>query len=608
MYSRELAQALIPLFEKKVNENICEWAEKNLSLKNTIEGKDGLKYPNFTDSPDFKQIAEDVQNPDVREIILMTSAQRGKTFFMIIVALWMLKEKGWVIMFVLNDIGKKQKVRERVKKILQANKDLLGWDDSRGATKGDTFTFLNGAQMHWGILSSPATIAETPADAVLVDEYDEFVEAHKSASVSPLRQAEKRMQSKRHGKLIVGSTPKVIKGRGGILDLYDGAQKHIDEMQCPHCDSWVELRHEDLKVNDFDDVGFIKTKSLGYAVCPECKCELTDSDHYKMSKHPLFRVHRDSEKMSPVRRSYHSAVVNSTVKNFSHIMYEHQKNLLGGPLEIADYNNSVWARPQVVGDDNKNRDFNVKPYNRKTAPDDVQFLVAGADIGGNRLHISVVGFANKDRSYLVDWDEVNYGGRDHFVNVKTRIQNLLLDSDYRTVSGRPLRVLYCAIDSNYYTSNVLQLCQEVRNVVPIVGSAQLKTKWKPVPVDPNNHWNFKNSTMKKYELGHDYQQDEFEARLTRSWEEGSCFTLPQDCWKNVKEHINNMIRVYKGDGVNSSWEARGRAHRVDWRDCMIYAIALYNILALKHQLRVEIEEKSTKMKEKPKKRLVSSMY
>ena len=30
MYSRELAQALISLFEKKVNENICEWAEKNL--------------------------------------------------------------------------------------------------------------------------------------------------------------------------------------------------------------------------------------------------------------------------------------------------------------------------------------------------------------------------------------------------------------------------------------------------------------------------------------------------------------------------------------------------------------------------------------------------
>lgn len=591
MFKRELAQAVIPIFKKKINENPCDWAEKNLSLKNTIEGKDGLKFPNFSDSPDFKQIGDDLQDPDVREIIIMTSAQRGKTFFMIICALWLLKEKGQVGMFVLSDLDKMNKVRERVKKILQANKDVLGWDDSRGATKGSTFVFDNGAQLHWGILSSPSTIAETPADFVIVDEYDEYIERHQKSSVSALRQAEKRMQSKRHGKLIVGSTPKVIKGRGGILDLYSGTKKHISELECPNCMEYIELRHEDLRVKEFDDVGYIKTKSLGFAICPSCTAELSDSEHYSMAKKPRFSIHQDSVSMSQVRKGYHSAVVNATTKNFSHIMYEYQKCLKGGPLELADYNNSVWANPQLIGTENKEKELNELPYSRKTAPDDVQFLLMGADLGNNRLHIKVIGFANKDRSYLVDWDERNYGGRQNISEVKNILQEKILDSDYKTVSGRSLKILYCAIDCNHYTPDVLRICTEMRNLIPVRGSGTLKDKWKKVDADPKNNWNFKNSDVKIFELGHNYQQDEFESRLTRSYEEGSCYCIPQDTWSNVKEHYNNMILIYSPDGVNKKWEQRGRSYPVDWRDCTIYAIALYNILALKNQLRNDLSDK-----------------
>lgn len=609
-YVNELIDNIKPLFEKNIDQPIGEWLEENITLVNTSEGLGGLKKPNFKDFPDIAQIFEDVKDPDVKDIQLMFSAQSTKTFFLMMICIWLLKKKSYEGMFALSDINQKNKVRERFKSILKANKDFLGWDDSRGATKGDTFVFDNGAKLSWGILSSPSTIAGDPCDFVLSDEYDEYASAHNKNSVNALRQLQKRTQAKKHGILINGSTPKLTKGRGGILDLYENRKAHRNVMPCPKCGSYETFTINDIKVREFNenDVGEIRVKGLGYAECPSCGEELTDADHFTMSRQTKFIPLEGSEEKSNVEKSYHKAVWHTISKNWTDTMYDYHSHKMGGPTELADFFNSMCAQPQAVNMRETQTDVIKLDYNKGFAPPDTQFLILGADIGGERLHLSVVGFANKGRKYLVDWEEYNYGGRSNFKELEHKFLSYILDKEYTTTDGKPLKVLYGAIDSNYYTSDVYDLCEKIRQLIPVVGSGTLKTKWKQVDADPKNNWGYKNSHLKRFELGHNYFQDVFDAALNRSYDEGSCFCFPNDVWANYLDHLQNMIQVLKPDGVTWEWKQKSSYRRVDFRDTAIYAIALYEFLNLSTSLRTQSERKVEKKEQKPKKSFISSMY
>lgn len=589
---KQFAEALLPVVRNKLNQTIDEWAEENISLVGTIEGLEGSKKPNFKDFPDLKEIFAWAQDPDVKEIVLMYSAQTGKTFPTIIIILWWIAVKGYSVMFTLCDENKMNKVRERVKSILKANQDILGWDNSRGVTKGNTFVFNNGGALFWGHLGSPASLDETPCDIMVIDELDPYIQRAKNASVSMVERASNRIQARPHGKLLIESTPYVYKDGGGILDEYSVGKRFVNEMQCPKCNEWSEFQLNDIKCREFSgDIGVIRHKRLGYAVCPKCQSELDDNDHYYMSRNTRFNVVEGDESKSPLRKCAKKAVWGSLVKSWSQLAYEHEKAKEKGALALADFYSAKCANPQSVNVKQSASDLVKLPYSKGFAPPDCQFLVAGVDIGGERIHVSVVGFGQKDRSYLVDWSEHNYGGRSNFIEIENKIHELLLDSDYRTTDGKPLRVLYVAIDSNYYTSDVLRLCQKINQLIPVVGSGALKSKWRLVEADPKNNWGYKNSSLKRYELGHNYFQDAFEARLHRSHEEGSCFGFPQDVWKNYLDHLANMIQVLKPDGVTWEWKQKSSMRRVDWRDTAIYCLALYEILDLNKHIRFESVEK-----------------
>ncbi len=609
-FRNELINFIKPFFDKDIDQPIGEWLEENITLVNTSEGLGGLKRPNFKDFPDIAQIFEDVKNPDVKDIQLMFSAQSTKTFFLMMICIWLLKKKSYEGMFALSDTNQKNKVRERFKSILKANKDFLGWDDSRGATKGDTFVFNNGAKLSWGILSSPSTIAGDPCDFVLSDEYDEYAAAHKKNIVNALRQLQKRTQAKKHGILINGSTPKLTKGRGGILDLYHVRKAHRNVMPCPKCGSYETFKIGDIFTRPFneDDVGEIRVKGLGYAVCPGCKEELTDADHFKMSRKTKFIPLDTHKEKSDVEKSYHKAVWHTISKNWTDTMYDYHSHKQGGSAELADFYNSMCAEPQAVNVRETQTDIIKLDYNKGFAPPECQFLLLGGDIGAERVHLSVVGFGHKGRRFLVDWEEFNYGGRANFKEVKKKFMSYLLDKDYRTTDGKPLKILYGGIDSNFYTSEVYDLCNQVKQLIPVVGSGTLKAKWRQVPADPDNNWGYKNSILKRYELGHGYFQDSFDAKLNRSYEEGSCFCFPQDVWRNYLDHLENMIQVLDPNGTTWTWKQKSSMRRVDFRDTAIYADAIFEILNLNTNLRTNLDRKGEEKQKKPKKTLTSSMY
>ena len=115
-----------------------------------------------------------------------------------------------------------------------------------------------------------------------------------------------------------------------------------------------------------------------------------------------------------------------------------------------------------------------------------------------------------------------------------------------------------------------------------MGNGKIRDRWRKVPVDPKNNWNYQKSNLKRYELKHIFWQEFLESKLNCSYEEGDCQAFPKDLWSNFEAHLTNMIKVFDDEyETKYLWKQMSAGRRVDWRDCVIYTLSINEIFDLR---------------------------
>ena len=578
MIKKKVADGLLSIFEKEIDVPIWKWTEENITLKGTIEGRNGQKFPNWDLFPEMKEILEWPKDPETKKIFFNFSAQYTKTFSLLMLVMRFIYE-GRVVLFVLPDMDKRDKIRDRLKRLIVANRDLLGFNDERGASEKDSFAFYNGGKVLFGILTSPSQLDETPADCVIIDEYDPYVNKAKAETISMIRRAENRLTSKANGLLLCASTASAIRGNGGITDWYESSKRHEVQMACPHCGefhTWLYDDHFGCDDYNEEDLGTIITQSLGFMACPSCGAELRDSDHYEMQKTKrVFCLDEDKTKIS---MGAYANTWTGPNKNFSEIVHQYKESE-DDPSQLADFYNSRESRPRDFSRMTKDirEGLNKADYELRCPPADCKVLAMGIDVQTEgRCYVVVVGFGYNGNVYLVYKNQLGFGDRSQLRNEIVRhVNKNYVENKIKNQMGESLPLLVVGIDVDPFRAEILGLQRESRLYQSVKGSGSLNQARRHSEADGKNLFGFKPYGMTTLMISSDASNDSLDSLLNADPDNGHAFIIPQaNVTNDFLDHLANVVQRTKVQGSKTivQWETVTSSARKDYRDALRYAI------------------------------------
>lgn len=568
-FEEMLKSELIPLFNQNTDEKITEWTEKNVFLP-PGEGAYSAKNPDWSLAPEMDFIFEQVKNPDVKEIYLMFSSQSSKTLFQFCLNAWFIAVRKINGLFVAPSERLTDRIKTRMEKIFNSS-PILGYEEKKGGK--NTLSFGTN-HINIGLATSPDSLAEMPADFVDFDELDEV----KPQDINPVQLARSRGRTKPNFKMILCSTPKKLEGHNGILDYYNQSKRFDIEMKCPHCEEYSIFDESTIMAPEGADHREIESKSLGFAVCPKCGCEIDDTQHEKMV---MTQRWKDLDPHLPMTYiGFHKASWNTVFNDFSSIAAKRLKSKEEGPNSEKDFYNSECAQPidlDSLGGDIEQTAIALESYNRKEIPADVTVLTIGADVGVYEVHCVVIGWAPGNKKYQIFEQVISWDNQD-FDKVERGLMHLQNDiaSDFKYL-GTGTRPMFVggAIDSGYRPNLIYEFCRKHPQWIPIKGRNPMTKPWVITPADAQRRYGKAAAGVNLYTINQFYWQDVFQTALERPLNTDGSFNLPFDFHPRYLDQINSEVKKLK---VNSSgvqvevWEKKSRSAQNHFRDATIYGV------------------------------------
>jgi phage terminase large subunit GpA-like protein len=579
------SKKLAPIFKAKLDKPVWEWCEEVLRLP-AGEGLRGSDRPVHDLVPESKDVLEFLRNPNVRMITLMYSAQSSKTFTMMEATAYMMGERKVNGVFALPSTTLQTRIYNRFRSI--AERSEIGLITERGKSNKEQLKFEAGNYINWALMSSPQTMAETPADWVTADEIDE----NKTSELDPIRLLTARGQTRPNFKILIGSTPKKLSGGGGILDYYNKSKRFVIEWLCPHCNKWELFDFESFRWPDGIDYRQIETESLAWAECPACNGKVTDADHINLVKNQKFTC-LDPD-LAETHVGFRKAIWHSISKNFSQVVAAYLE-CKDDPAKLADFWNSWCARPMdlsVLTTDISEESLLSTTHKRGEIPADVVACSIGIDIGMDSAYVVLIGWGANGRKYLIWEDLVFYGGIESFSRAEKGIFQIATMQGMTWLGhGDPPICVAGAIDAGFNTPVIYDYCRRNPWLVPVMGNSRLTAPWVITSADPKAQYGKASVGVSLFNLDHTYWQDELHKSLET--QSGAPFSLeiPADVSKRYLQHLNSEVKkkVETAQGIVLKWEKPHKFAKNDLRDATVYAIFAGHMKSL-HKIQPKVEQ------------------
>ena len=567
-FFQQLKRSLIPVFESVTDEPICEWSERKIKLPDG-EGAQGSSSPDWSIAPEMKTIFEFVKNPDVREIYLMFSSQSSKSISLFSICSWFVDIRRVNGMFVAPSVRLFKRLKRRMGLIFEASS--IGYSKEQS---GEDFFKFGHNFINMALATSADSLAEQPAEFVAMDEIDEIPEQE----LNPVQLARSRLRTKKNSKLLLGSTPKKLEGKGGILDFYNNSKKYVLEMKCPHCEEWSHFTQEHISAPEGANYKEIAFEGLGFAICPANGCEISDEYHEEMTDSQRWKCLNPDEPSTFV--GFYKPVWNTKFEDWSSVASERLKTEAEGENSHKDFFNSWCAQPVDLSAkmiDLEDNDFKLEKYKRGQIPADVQALTLGIDLGTKEAYCVLIGWSENGKVYEI-WDQtISWDDRD-FSKIERGIQHLLNDvgRDIRYLGEGPVpRVSRGLFDSGYKTPEVYDFCRRNPIFSPAKGKEPLSKPWIISKADPQRRFGAKSRGVNLYVLKSYFWQNVFDSMLQREADSPNSFNVPVDVHNRYVSHLNAEVRRLKIDKLGNQIEVWEKVHKLkanDFRDATIYAI------------------------------------
>lgn len=545
---------------------ISEWADLYRYLSPEASAEPG-KY--LTSRAEYQRgIMDAFSNPDVERIVVMSSAQVGKTEILNNIVGYFIDQDPSTILNLQPTLEMAQTwSKDRLAPMVRDNECLAKKVRSSKSKDSDN-TILHklfpGGHITMVGANSPAGLASRPIRIVLCDEVDRYP-LSAGAEGDPVNLAIKRTTTYWNKKIGLFSTP-TIKGISRIEKAFQESDQRYYYVPCPHCGAYQRLKWGQVKYSK-DAI------SESYYECEHCSGHLSDSDRYRAIARGYWKAKEDfkgvagfhlNELYSPWRK------VVDIVKDF---------------LEAKDkpdtlktwINTSLGETWEEAGEALDPEGLEARTEDYKKIPKGGVVLTAGVDTQDDRLEVEVTAWGKGEESWLVDYLRL-YGDPDQ-PEVWQQLDDVLA-SDYLHESGARLNISATCIDTGghktqsvyeYGRTRYTQKVYLIKGVggenIPIVG-AQSKVKCGKS----------KTKTVKLFPVGVDQAKGTIYGRLKISSFGSGYMHFPRKCDKAYFDSLTaeKLVTKFVKGYPKRTWE-KIRA-RNEALDCRVYSYAALKIL------------------------------
>lgn len=505
-------------------------------------------------------------DPEIQEVVIMAGAQLGKTEAILNIIGYHIDNSPCPILVLQPTLDMAQAFsKDRIAAGLLRSTPVLKnkVKDPRARDSGNTTlhkVFAGGALTISGS-NSPASLASRPIRLVLCDETDRYPPSAGSEG-DPIQLARKRAATFWNRKIVMVSTP-TNKGASRIEDAYEKSDMRQYHVPCKHCETYQTLKWSHVRWTE-------DQPETAQYLCEACGTLWDEADRMWSIRNGQW-----------VARNEFKGIAGFAING----LYSPWTPLADGVRDFLSVRKNpeqlrVWTNTYLgeSWEDAGERidDFELSDRRESFAdvPDDVIVLTAGIDCQDNRLEMTLVGWGRNDESWVLSHQ--TFFGDPSTPQLWSDL-DVALNREYKTESGRLLRIRASCIDSGgHFTNSVYAYCKknQGRGIFAIKG---VGGDGKAIAGRPS-----KNNTMKcpLFPIGVDTVKDLIFARL-KIKDEGSGYvhfsdTLDDEYFKQLTAE-KAVTRFHRGFKKRVFEKVRSRNEALD---CMVYAIAAYSILGV----------------------------
>ncbi len=446
------------------NLTVSEWADKYRVLPSETSAEPGQW--DTSRAPYQKEIMDTISDPKYEDIVIMSSAQVGKSEILLNGLGYFIDMDPYpILMLQPSERAAKNFSKERLAPMFRVCPTLKKKVGNAKTRDGDNtilqksfpggFIALEGA-------NAPAGLASRSVRVLLADEIDRFP-ASAGSEGDPLSLAEKRTNNFYNRKKIKVSTP-TVKGVSRIEKEFESSTKERYHLPCPSCDHMQPLSWKQIV---FDGA---------LHACLECGA-LHEEYEWKNQQGQWIAEVPDAKK-----RGFHLNELLSPWKRWTEIIDDFLEARRNGPEDLKTFiNTSLGETWEEEGEEvDENLLVSRQEEYEAPVPDGVKILTAAVDVQDDRFEIEVIGWGKEKESWGIEyhvirgdlkqkgpWDELDE----------------YLERTWNKRDGRAFGIAGTCMDSGgHFTQEVYKFTKtkESRRIYAIKGASVRKGEYIPL--------------------------------------------------------------------------------------------------------------------------------
>lgn len=474
LFQRSTAQ-----FEPKRRLTVSEWADGNRVLTTESSAEPG---PWRTDrAPYQREIMDSIDHPETEEVVIMASAQVGKTEFLLNVTGSYIDQDPCPIMHMLpNEDLIDSYSKKRLTPMIDASPVLsakIAGKKSRDSSNTIEEKSFPGGYVTIVGANSAANLSSRPIRVVLCDEVDRYpVSAGKEGD--PVALATKRTTTFHNRKHLYVSTP-IDKETSRIYQLYSDSTMEQWCLPCPHCGELQPLTFSPGVVFEHytSESGEIVVTKAEYR-CAHCGI-LGSEKEWKRGSGAWI-----AQKQHSRRRGFHINQLSSPWSSWIGVAREFLAAKRDGADKLKVFINTVLGEPWEDKTERLDEEGLMKRQEayEYEVPEGVKLLTAAVDTQDDRFEIEVIGWGAGKESWRIEYRRI-YGDLNQ-AQVWEELDEYLKRT-WEGAGGRRFRIVGAFVDSGgHFTDDVYRFtaARESRRIFAIKGQGISAKTAKFVPL------------------------------------------------------------------------------------------------------------------------------
>lgn len=421
---------------------VSEWADVYRRLSSEASAEPGQWRTER--APYQREIMDALNDDETETIVVMSSAQVGKTEIILNIIGYFIHQDPSPIMLVqptleLAQAFSKDRLSPMVRDSPELKKRMAG---TKSRDSGNTMlhkTFPGGHITMAGA-NSPASLASRPIRVVLLDEVDRYP-VSAGTEGDPVTLVSKRATTFHNRKRVLVSTP-TTKGASRIETAYEASSMEQWCLPCPSCGdhqplAWAQIRFEDASM--------------------ACKyCGALHSEMEWKTGNGKWIARKENRKV----RGFHLNELASPWKRWETIIEEFREAKRNGNETLKAWVNTSLGEPWEEKGEQLDEDvlINRREMYQADVPDGVKVLTAAVDTQDDRFEVEVQGWGAGHENWRIQY---------HVIHGDLKQPGVWADLDeflkrtWEDAEGRKFSIALTCMDSGgHFTNEVYRFCKE----------------------------------------------------------------------------------------------------------------------------------------------------